>query len=251
MVEKLGYLVLTLGLALPAWAAKPGSISGYVKNSAGVPQMGAVVEVLGAASKSIKVFTDAKGFYRATGLLPGLYDIRVSAASFLPSLREISLRAGAALIENITLNTLFEAFQLAPSQSRVQDDDWKWTLRSVANRPILRVLDENPVVVSKAEKNNPGQLKGSLSFLAGSGSTGYGDTPDMSTRFSLEHSLFSSGTLALNGDVGAQWCELLIPTRWPMARIRRSHLPCAASQPRIRICEPCRLWHYPPPTASP
>jgi hypothetical protein len=41
-----------------------------------------------------------------------------------------------------------------------------------------------------------------LSFLAGSGSAGYGATPDMSTGFSLEHSLFSSGTLALNGNVG-------------------------------------------------
>jgi hypothetical protein len=208
MVHRLGYLLLALGLVLPAWATgKPGSISGYVRNSTGVPQMGAVVEVVSATSNSIsdsiKVFTDEKGFYRATGLLPGLYDIRVSAPTFLPSLRErISLRTGAALVENVTLNTFFEALQLARKGTRGPDDDWKWTLRSVANRPILRVLDENPVVVSTSEKSHPNQLKGSLSFLAGSGSTGYGDMPDMSTGFSLEHSLFSSGTLALNGNVG-------------------------------------------------
>ncbi|HEX6503363.1 MAG TPA: TonB-dependent receptor [Terriglobales bacterium] len=204
MVHKLGYLLLTLGLVLPAWATgKPGTISGYVRNSAGAPQMGAIVEVLGVASESIKVFTDDRGFYRATGLLPGLYNIRVSAPAFLPSLRErISLRAGAALVENITLNTIFEAFQLSRDHSVGQSDDWKWTLRSVVNRPILRVLDENPVVVSAAEKSEQNRLKGSLSFLAGSGSTGYGENPDMSTGFSLEHSLFSTGTLAVDGNVG-------------------------------------------------
>jgi hypothetical protein len=203
MVRKLGYLALTLGLVLPVWATgKPGSVSGYVKNSAGVPQMGAVVELLSAASESIRVFTDEKGFYRATGLLPGVYDIRVSAPTFLPSLLErVSVRSGTALMENITLNTIFDAFQLAPNRGFVHDDDWKWTLRSVVNRPILRIFDEKPVVVSSAEKNQP-QMKGSLSFLAGAGSSGYGDVADMTTGFSLEHSLFSSGTLALNGNVG-------------------------------------------------
>jgi hypothetical protein len=165
--------------------------------------MGAIVELLSVASDSIKVFTDEKGFYRATGLLPGVYDIRVSAPTFLPSLRErISLRAGAALVENVTLNTIFEAFQLSPKRGAVQDDDWKWTLRSVVNRPILRIFDENPVLVSSGENSGQSQMKGSLSFLAGAGSSGYGDTPDMATGFSLEHSLFSSGTLALNGNLG-------------------------------------------------
>ncbi|HVO64626.1 MAG TPA: carboxypeptidase-like regulatory domain-containing protein [Terriglobales bacterium] len=204
MVRKLGYVVLTLGLVLPVWATgKPGTISGYVKNSAGIPQMGAVVELLTAASSSIKVFTNDKGFYRATGVVPGVYSIRVSAPTFLPSfLERVSVRSGAALVENITLTTIFEAFQLAPHRGVGNDDDWKWTLRSVVNRPILRIFDENPVVVSSAESNRQAQMKASLSFLAGAGSTGYGDMPDMTTGFSLEHSLFSSGILALNGNVG-------------------------------------------------
>jgi hypothetical protein len=204
MVRKLAWLFLALGLVLPAWATgKPGSISGYVRNSAGVPQMGAVVEVLGAASESLKVFTNEKGFYTAAGLLPGLYNLRVSAPAFLPALREkIGLRAGSSMVVDVTLNTIFEAFQLAPNHGAAEDDDWKWTLRSVVNRPILRVLDETPVLVSKAESNGEGQLRGSLSFLAASGSSGYGNSPDLSTGFSLEHSLFSSGTLAFNGNVG-------------------------------------------------
>ena len=201
-MHKLGYVVLLLGLVLPASAAKPGSISGYVRNSAGTPQMGAVVEILGTASHGLKVFSDGNGFYTAAGLLPGIYDIKVSAPSFLPSLREqINLRPGISLTINVTLNTLFEAFQLAPSPGPAEQDDWKWTLRSVANRPILRVLPSGPSVVARNDDND-GALKGKLSFLAGSSSGGYGSFSDVSTGFSLEHSLFSSGTVALNGKLG-------------------------------------------------
>ncbi|HYL14539.1 MAG TPA: carboxypeptidase-like regulatory domain-containing protein [Terriglobales bacterium] len=204
MLQKFGYVVLVLGLVLPAAAAgKPGTISGYVTNSAGLPQMGAVVEVLGSASTSLRVFTDEKGFYSAAGLIPGIYNLKVSAPSFLPALRErVGLRPGASMVINVTLNTIFEAFQLAPNHGPAEEDDWKWTLRSVANRPVLRVVNNAPTVVAKGEKKDDGSLKGKLSFVAGSGSTGFGSSSDVSTGFSLEHSLFSSGTLALNGNLG-------------------------------------------------
>ena len=50
--------------------------------------MGAVVQILGAANRTLTVFTDAAGFYTATGLLPGFYTLKVTAPSFLPALRE-------------------------------------------------------------------------------------------------------------------------------------------------------------------
>src|SRR6202035_469208 len=85
MLRKLGCLAVVLGLALPVWAGgKPGSISGYVRNAGGVPQMGALVEVLGSAFHSLRVFTDVSGFYSASGLIPGIYNIKVSAPYFLP-----------------------------------------------------------------------------------------------------------------------------------------------------------------------
>jgi len=47
------------------------------------------------------------------------------------------------------------------------EDDWKWVLRSVANRPILRVLEDgSQAVVSSSEQDNH-ELKGTLSFVAG------------------------------------------------------------------------------------
>ena len=106
-----------------------GEISGYVRDAGGAPQMGAVVEVLGSAAQALKVFTDDRGFYSVARLLPGTYSVKVSAPSFLPSLREkIGVRAGARLMVNITLTTLFEAIQLVPVRNTVDDDDWKCCL---------------------------------------------------------------------------------------------------------------------------
>src|SRR6202030_3703704 len=106
MTRKLGYVVIALGLALPLWCAdKPASITGYVHSSTGAPQMGAVVEVLGTASQVFKLVTDDKGLFIATGLVPGLYSVKVSAPAFLPTLREkISLKAGASVLLNLTLS---------------------------------------------------------------------------------------------------------------------------------------------------
>ena len=89
MFRKLGFLVMLMALALPAWSEpgkiSAGTISGYVRDASGAPQMGAAVEVLGAAAQ--KVFTDDRGFYSIARLLPGTYNLKVSAPSFLPSLR--------------------------------------------------------------------------------------------------------------------------------------------------------------------
>ena len=50
--------------------------------------MGAVVQILGTANRSLTVFTDGAGYYTAASLVPGLYTLKVSAPSFLPALRE-------------------------------------------------------------------------------------------------------------------------------------------------------------------
>ncbi len=209
---KLGKLGLKLGLlgialALPALAAdRPdyASISGYVRNAAGVPQMGAMVEVLGSAAHSLKIFTDENGFYSASGILPGVYNIKAYSPSFLPALKErVGLRPGSTVLVDLKLSGLFEAIQFPAMRGSAasEDDDWKWVLRSAANRPILRMLEDGSV--APAESSDPNhELKGSLSFVAGSASEGFGSASDMSTVFSVEKSVFASGTMALQGDVG-------------------------------------------------
>src|SRR5450755_5165743 len=160
MLQKLGFIlaiaVIVPAVAFPAWSgtapgATPGAIAGYVRDGGGAPQMGAAVEVLTSAAQAIKVFTDDRGFYSVASLIPGTYSVKVSAPSFLPTLREkIGVRAGAKLMVNVTLTTLYEAIQLVPLHGPVEDDDWKWTLRSVANRPILRILEDGTAVVAQS-----------------------------------------------------------------------------------------------------
>jgi hypothetical protein len=200
-LRQLGYWAVIVALSLPAWAGeRPGAISGYVRDASGTPQMGAVVEIARSAARSLTVFTDGAGFYSASGLLPGLYSVKVSAPSFLPALEEkIGLQPGTSIHLNITLNTLLNAIRVGPLRGTADDDDWKWTLRSVANRPVLRVLDD-PVAV--AEQRQDHDLKASLSFLAGSLAEGYGSGSDMSTGFSVERSIFSASRLGLSGNVG-------------------------------------------------
>ena len=205
MTQFARWLAVVIALCATATAGiTPGTISGYVRSSSGTAQMGAAVELLGSiASQHPVVYTDAKGHFTLSGLLPGNYDVRVSAPAFLPTLREdVSLAAGANKVLNITLNTLFEAVSMLPSRKRTNDEDdsWKWTLRSTANRPILRFDGDNAVVVESAQ--NDRRLQGTLAFMAGGSSDGYGSSADMGTAFNVEQSIFSTGTIALDGNFG-------------------------------------------------
>ena len=204
MGRKVGSLVLlvTVALSVPTWAS-PGSISGKVKNARGVPQMGAMVEVISLSAKKVfTVFTDDTGYYLVDGLGTGAYDVKVSATSFLPTLREnVTLRSGTSLVINLTLNTLTDAIRLLPAKQGAQeDDDWKWTLRSSANRPILRIANGQPVIVANGKNDRP--LKASVAFVAGNDGTAFNGSGDMSTKVNLERSLFQTGLLSFNGDLG-------------------------------------------------
>jgi hypothetical protein len=199
-LRQLGIWAVIVAFTLPAWAAeRPGAISGYVRDASGIPQMGAVVEIVGTAARTWTVFTDGAGFYYASDLVPGLYTVKVSAASFLPAWRDkVGLHPGTSTHLNITLNTLLNAMRMGPLRGSADDDDWKWTLRSVANRPVLRVFDDPSLSADKSARN----LTGTLSFLAGSAAGGYGSGSDMNTGFSVERSIFSSDRVGLSGNVG-------------------------------------------------
>jgi hypothetical protein len=195
---------LAIGMTVLLWALsaaaadRSASIAGVVRNANGVPQMGAAVEVFASAARSVTVFTDAQGAYAATGLLPGFYTVRVTAPAFLPAVRErLSLRAGVAMLVNLTLSTIFDDLHTLPRTGAGDDDDWKWTLRSVASRPILRALDPQLV----AEQRSEPLLTARLSFVAGSDAQGYGSSPDVSTRIWIEHPMAES-TLGFGGNIG-------------------------------------------------
>ncbi len=198
-------MAIVLALAPPAWSdGRTGTISGFVRNAEGTPQVGAVVEILSTVPlQSVAAFTDEHGFFSAKGLIAGSYDIRVSAASYLPAFRDgVGLRPGGKVWLNLTLNTLFDAIKVVPARSPAEQEDWKWVLRSASNRPILRALPDPPgkTVAEDASKNH--ELKGTVSFVAGSASEGFGSASDMNTGFSVERAIFASDRIGLWGSIG-------------------------------------------------
>jgi len=178
MISRLHLVVLltlaTLGCAT-AHAVAPATVSGVVRDSAGVPQIGAMVQLLRTdLSVVASVYTNEKGHFTIPVDYPGRYSVKAIATSFLPSMRE-GIRVRSGTVVNLTLNTLYEVLQWLPSEprtDRAQKDDWKWTLRSAANRPLLRWLEDGPLVVVSDGAGSAPKLKARLMATGQEGSFG-------------------------------------------------------------------------------
>jgi hypothetical protein len=144
------FIALIAAGSVSANGASPGSVAGVVRDSAGVPQIGAVVQLLRPDLSVISVvYTDSNGRFSIPSVASGRYAVKAMGTSFLPSLRE-NVRVRRGTIVNLTLNTLYEVMQWLPAEPRAanaQKDDWAWTLRSAANRPLLRWLEDGPLVL--------------------------------------------------------------------------------------------------------
>jgi hypothetical protein len=173
------HIVLLLSLialgSAPVYGVAPGTISGVVRDSQGMAQIGATVQLLRPDLTVIaSVFTDSKGRYNLPFVLPGRYAVKAMGTSFLPSLRE-DIRLRSSAVVNLTLNTLYEVMQWLPSEPRAGDsqpDDWKWTLRAAANRPLLRWLEDGPLVVVSDRSGRSPRLKARLLATGQQGSFG-------------------------------------------------------------------------------
>jgi Carboxypeptidase regulatory-like domain len=167
-------IALFVVASAPLSAAPPGSISGVVRDSSGVPQIGAAVQLLRPDMSVVAaIYTSSKGTYSFKDILPGKYSVKATGATFLPSLRE-NVRVRTNTIVNLTLNTLYEVMQWLPAEPRAANasrDDWEWTLRSAANRPLLRWLEDGPLVVVSDRSGRP-KLKARLMATGQEGTFG-------------------------------------------------------------------------------
>ena len=140
-----------------------------------MPQIGAVVQLLRPNLSVVTVvYTNGKGRFSIPSILPGRYAVKAMGTSFLPSLRE-NVRVRQNTVVNLTLNTLYEVMQWLPAQPRAsnaQKDDWAWTLRSAANRPLLRWLEDGPLVVVCEGSGTRPRLKARLMATGEQGTFG-------------------------------------------------------------------------------
>jgi hypothetical protein len=176
-----GSILAVAGLLSIAGAradAQGPSLTGLVRDSRGVPQIGAVVQLLRPDfTVALETSTDEHGRYRITSIVPGVYEVKASANLFLPTLREnLQVLGGSKLVVNLTLDTLYEAFRWLPAKPRQADepkDDWTWTLRLSANRPLLRLLQDGPLVVVTNGDGSAPELKARVTVRGGE--SGFGD----------------------------------------------------------------------------
>jgi hypothetical protein len=173
-----------------------------------VAQLGALVQVIADDAAVLgTAFTDLHGRYLIPHLLPGKYEVRASAALFVPALRDnLQLRPGTQAVVNLTLNTLFESATWIPAERRKADepsDDWKWTMRSAANRPILRLNDDDTIMVSSSasESSKKHSDRARAEMTAGDG--GFGSS-GVHNVFVLDRTLDDGAGLRLHADVGKQ-----------------------------------------------
>ena len=191
-----GWVVL---LVMLGWAAQglsaplAAAVSGVVHDVHGTPQMGTLIELLAAdATPVASTLTDDHGRFILPSVLPGRYELRATAAFFVPVTRSnLSLRAGAQAIVNLTMSTLFEAANWLPAERRAADepvDDWKWTLRSTASRPLLRLTEpeDGLEVSSSAAETHKADTQARLSVVNGDGEFGYGGVHQVLTMDRIE-----------------------------------------------------------------
>ncbi len=167
-------MLIALGAA-PVCGAASASVSGMVRDSAGVPQISAEVQLLRPDLTVVaSAYTDGQGRFKISAVLPGRYALKAMAMSYLPSLRE-NVRVRTGTVVNLTLNTLYEVMQWLPAEPRSgnsQEDDWAWTLRSAANRPLLRWLEDGPLVVVSDGTGAAPKLKARLMATGQAGTFG-------------------------------------------------------------------------------
>jgi hypothetical protein len=202
--------LVLLTVAVRSAAGQGGAtVTGVVRDAQGIAQLGALVEVVAANSAVLgTAFTDLHGHYLIPHLLPGKYDVRASAALYVPALRDnLQLRAGAQAVVNLTLNTLFESTTWIPAERRKADeptDDWKWTMRSAANRPILRLTEDGDVIMvssSVTESKSKRSDRARAEMTAGDG--GFGSS-GVHNVFVLDRTLDDGAGLAMRADIGKQ-----------------------------------------------
>ena len=143
-----------------------GSIAGFVRDSRGIPQMGASVLLFNRSERLIQqAITNERGIFGFALLTPDLYSVRVSLASFVPAVKQkIAVQPGMQSLLYVDLASVLSSIELVyatPGQGALMSDEWKWTLKaSASTRPVLRMLPDPDYSVSRSNpRDEPSSRK--------------------------------------------------------------------------------------------
>ena len=202
-------------LAGPAKADLSGTISGWVRDERGVPQMGASVSILTTDGLTARrVFTDYSGQFTATGLMPGAYAVKVALGRFMPLTRSgVAVHSGRKTVLDVSMRGLFTSLQLVypgPGTIRDMTEDWKWVLRTAhATRPALRIAPKRPASRDAARSCASCAAPSPTLPPTPSSAAEQGVAPgalanqsDLGTSFALATSVFGDNNVTVSGNLG-------------------------------------------------
>lgn len=215
----LGALVLAAGctsIAASTAAAQmklvSGKLTGVVRDTTGIPQMGASVEVIPemvGGKDPLQFLTNTQGIFRGDRIPTGLYTIRVTLAGFLPTLQQhVRINANLTTMVRVQLESLFaslEQLRRSPSSAASETDDWKWVLRSAAGmRPILQ-WDEDDLRTVLASSVDAGQAQPRMILQFTDGARRPGSVSNVAaapgTAFAYEQRMGGTGRLMIAGQM--------------------------------------------------
>jgi hypothetical protein len=190
-------------------ALTPGTVMGVVADAAGSVQMGATVWLLNRYDRPVvRAVTNERGQFVFDQLLPDIYSIKVTLASFVPAMKSnIQVQAGRASFLNIHLASLLSSVELfvsAPGAAKLMSEEWKWVLRgSSATRPVLRLLPGHDInqPAPEHEASIFSDTRGLVKLSAGE-SAAYSSQQDLGTSFAMATSVFGTNHLGVSGNVG-------------------------------------------------
>jgi Carboxypeptidase regulatory-like domain len=223
-----GVLLVTLGVCAtaPSLAAQAshnstlGTISGTVRDPAGIPQLGATVEVFAEAPGVLiahQFLTNTEGLFRAQNLAPGFYSVRVTLAGYLPAIQKhVQISSNLTTVVRVQLESMFasiEQLRRSPANGAAEPDDWKWVLRSASGmRPVLQWNEENtadttavvgdlgsPRQVGQVEFTDGARRPGSVSNIDGAPGTVFA----YDQRLERDNHLVFAGQASYDGDAPA------------------------------------------------
>ena len=150
--------LITLIFSVSALAQQAGSLSGQVQDTLGAVVVGAAVTVVGSDGTEKTATSNQRGEFSVTGLAPGKYTVRVTAANFaLYENTEVQIAAGQReeLLVPLSLEGVQEQVDVSSSEGVSTDPQ---------NNAGATVLKEEDL---EALPDDPDELEAALQALAG------------------------------------------------------------------------------------
>lgn len=198
--------VLVVGLLLCPLIADAASdlatISGRVKDSAGLPVAGALVIVVAATPILPEriALTNNEGAFAIPNLFAGEYTVKVTMPRFLTALKQgLQLQAGGTAVLTVNLQNAMDIVRRTVGHEKPQSEDIVWTLRSSRmTEPVLRLV-EAPQKIELLKPPFGPDYTGYFQLYSKSVETSLGSSEGVGSQFSVTLPIDPTSKLTVRG----------------------------------------------------